>query len=341
MTEKLVSVVIPTYNRGHSIERAVDSALAQDYPMIEIIVLDDGSKDDTRARIERTYSGNSKVRYVYQPNAGVANARNHGYSLAKGEYIACLDSDDYWLPGKLSPQVAILEAHPEVSLCWTDMDAINPEGKVTASWYLRKMYTAYRFFPQFSDLFNRHLKTPEGVDYYIGDLSAPLVLGNLIHTSTIVARTERLLKAGPYSQARFPSDDHDYYYRVCKTGPVAFLNTVTLHYTIGAPDAATASQQSVAMASTYLKLLNDLIELEGPGIKLPRSLVRQTLADAHFWLGSSYLSSGNRPEARKYLIRSLKINPLSRKALLYFAVSITPSPLVRFAKSMRSPPSKS
>ena len=104
-----VSVVIPTYNRSHCIGAAIDSVLAQTLLACEVIVVDDGSSDDTREVVE-AYGG--KVRYLFQQNAGVSSARNAGLRAARGDWIAFLDSDDEWIPEKLALQTAELQAHP-------------------------------------------------------------------------------------------------------------------------------------------------------------------------------------------------------------------------------------
>jgi glycosyltransferase involved in cell wall biosynthesis len=112
MIPGLVSILIPTYNRERYIGEAIESVLGQDYPSKEIIVVDDGSTDGTRDIVARY----GEVKYFYQENAGIAAARNACLVHAGGEYIAWLDSDDYYLPGKLSAQVEYLEAHPEADI---------------------------------------------------------------------------------------------------------------------------------------------------------------------------------------------------------------------------------
>jgi glycosyltransferase involved in cell wall biosynthesis len=102
-----ISAVIPTYNRERTIARAIDSALAQRFPASEIIIMDDGSADNT-GRIAESYGG--KIRYLYQANGGVSAARNRGVQEAKGEWIAFLDSDDYWLPDHLGRMAKAIEA---------------------------------------------------------------------------------------------------------------------------------------------------------------------------------------------------------------------------------------
>ncbi len=112
-----VSVIIPTYNRGWTLRAAVDSVLAQTYRDFELIVVDDGSTDDT-AEILQSYGPDIQV--LRQANAGVSAARNAGVRLAKGAFIAFLDSDDRWLPDKLGVQVDFFTSHPEAVICQTE-----------------------------------------------------------------------------------------------------------------------------------------------------------------------------------------------------------------------------
>ena len=112
-----VSIVIPTYNRADFVREAIASVLQQDYPDVDLIVVDDGSRDDTAAVV----SGfGPAVRYLYQENRGVSAARNRGVASSTGDLIAFLDSDDLWLPSKVSAQVAYFKAHPDMQACHTD-----------------------------------------------------------------------------------------------------------------------------------------------------------------------------------------------------------------------------
>ena len=117
MGEALVSVVIPTYNYAHFLIGAVESALAQTYPDREVIVVDDGSTDDTRDRLA-PFEG--RIRYIYQENQGLSAARNTGIRAARGALVAFLDSDDLWHPEKLAVQARYLDEHPEVALLASD-----------------------------------------------------------------------------------------------------------------------------------------------------------------------------------------------------------------------------
>lgn len=113
----LVSVIIPTYNRANMLRQAVDSVLEQDYRPAEVLVIDDGSVDETPAVLAE-YA--DRIRRFRRDNAGVSAARNTGIRAARGELIAFLDSDDYWLPGKLTAQVEWFLRHPENMICQTE-----------------------------------------------------------------------------------------------------------------------------------------------------------------------------------------------------------------------------
>ncbi|MEJ7700920.1 MAG: glycosyltransferase family 2 protein [Pyrinomonadaceae bacterium] len=119
MHQKLVSVIIPTYNRAHLVVEAIESVKAQSYPTIQVIVADDGSQDDTAQSVAKV----ENVEYYYQENKGQAAARNLGLRYAKGEYIASLDSDDIWHKDFLKVAVAALEQYQAdfVFLNWTEI----------------------------------------------------------------------------------------------------------------------------------------------------------------------------------------------------------------------------
>lgn len=131
----LVTVIIPTYNYARFVREAVESALAQTYRPMEIIVVDDGSTDNTR-EVMQAYAGHPEVRYLYQTNKGLPGARNTGIRAAHGKYLALLDADDIWAPAKLSWQVAFYEEHPDAAIVATeayefrDASEIAPAGGV-------------------------------------------------------------------------------------------------------------------------------------------------------------------------------------------------------------------
>ena len=108
-----VSVIIPTYNRKHTLKRAIQSVYMQSLPPFEIIVVDDGSNDGTKEWVRQKYPN---VKYIYQENSGVSSARNKGIKIARGDWIALLDSDDEWLPNKLSEQINKIKSNLDVKI---------------------------------------------------------------------------------------------------------------------------------------------------------------------------------------------------------------------------------
>jgi glycosyltransferase involved in cell wall biosynthesis len=222
----LASVVIPTYNRARAVCRAIDSALAQTHPSIEVIVVDDGSTDATARTLAERYGSDPRVRCIVQDNAGAACARNAGLAGARGDYVALLDSDDLWRPWKLALQVKIMEAFPELGMTWTDMEALDPSGRVAHPRYLRRMYAAYRRFQDetlftnscdLRDVVPDFAAPTEGARLRTGSIFSKMLMGNLVHTSTVVLRRERLERVKGFDeQLRHCGEDYDFHLLTCR-----------------------------------------------------------------------------------------------------------------------------
>ncbi len=199
----LVSVVIPAYNAEQTLARAVHSVLDQEKDeryQLEIIVVDDGSTDAT-SRVAESLAKRSPVhiRIIHQRNAGPAAARNAGLRAAKGDYVAFLDADDLWLPGKLRTQLAILEADPEVDLVCTAMNGTR--------FLCRPAQFTLRF--------------------------RALLPNNIVYTSSVVARKNSLSAAGDFNEARRYSEDFELWLRIAHRGTIVVLNRPLIQYTKG------------------------------------------------------------------------------------------------------------
>ncbi len=119
-----VSVIIPTYNRSHFLKRAIESVIAQTFQDWELVIVDDGSKDNTE-EIVTSYLTDKRIRFIKQINQGPAAARNRGISETSAEYICFLDDDDWWLPEKLHRQILFMEAHPDSGLVYTRVRVVR------------------------------------------------------------------------------------------------------------------------------------------------------------------------------------------------------------------------
>jgi glycosyltransferase involved in cell wall biosynthesis len=159
------TVLVDTYNSGHFIEETIDSVLAQDFPpeQMEILVVDDGSADDTADRV-RKYG--DRIQYFCKPNGGQASSLNFGIARARGEIVAFLDGDDYWLPGKLQRVMAEFERHPEVGMVYHNFfckqdslpDLLPATGLAGVSGFLannRKTLLGYDLYPTATLAFRR------------------------------------------------------------------------------------------------------------------------------------------------------------------------------------------
>lgn len=316
MAAPLVSVVVPTYNRAHLIVRTIESVLAQTYREVELVIVDDGSKDDTRALLERDYGKDARVRYVYKDNGGPASARNVGFRHARGEYVALLDSDDTWYPWKLALQIACMERHRELGMTWTDMEMIDPAGNVVDPRHLRTMYRAYRWFPN-EQLFARSTPLAEEVpelaatvgdaQLRTGDIFSPMIMGNLVHTSTVVLRRERLESVRGFDESlRYSGEDYDFHLRTTREGPVGLCDLPAIRYQQGMPDRLTARRYAVHMAENLLKTIAPVVERDRDRIVLPEHMIRRTLAKAHAWVAFERLELGEASTARSHYLASLK-----------------------------------
>jgi len=338
---ELVSVVIPTYNRAGLIARAIDSVLAQTHQTLEVVVVDDGSTDRTAELIKTRYGAEPRVRYLTQTNQGVSAARNRGLGAARGEYVALLDSDDVWKPWKLELQLCCFRAVPEAGMVWTDMEAIGPDGNSISRHYLRTMYqNSYRWFPETSGLFADSRSLAEvcpqvnapspGARLYWGDIYSQMIMGNLVHTSTVLLRRERLEQVRGFNEAlKVSGEDYDFHLRTCREGPVAFADVSSIEYQVGRPDQLTQPVYAIHMARNFLATIAPALERDRERIRLPASMLAAVQAFAHGWIGMEHLELGEHAQARSYLRRSLHYCGWQPKIWVVYALSMTPPSMVR------------
>jgi glycosyltransferase involved in cell wall biosynthesis len=140
MTEEypLVSVIIPVYNGGRYLRTALESVFAQTYRPLEVIVVDDGSVDDSGV-IAQSFNG---VRYIHQANQGVAAARNNGIEATRGEFLAFLDQDDLWKSEKLKLQIGYLLTHPDLGYTLTQQQFFLDPGATLPAWFRKELFSS-------------------------------------------------------------------------------------------------------------------------------------------------------------------------------------------------------
>jgi len=208
MRNNLVSVIIPTYNSANYVKEAVDSVLGQTYKNIGVIVVDDGSTDNTKSILEK-YIKSGEIKYIYQDNNGPASARNNGIKKSSGEFIAFLDADDVWLPNKLEKQIKLFENN-DVGLVYSDMEFFGGKFK-------------YRHH---SEVLKREM--------FRGYVYGKLIFENFIPTSSIVVRRDVLDDIGLFDEDRelFAIEDYDLWLRITRRYKVDFVNKPLVKYRI-------------------------------------------------------------------------------------------------------------
>jgi glycosyltransferase involved in cell wall biosynthesis len=330
MNTPLVSIVVPTYNRAYCLAKTIESALAQTYQNLEILIIDDGSTDETSELIAREYAAETRIRYSYQTNAGVSAARNHGFNLANGEYIALLDSDDLWQPWKLELQVAILEQSKEIGMIWTEMSAVNPEGELISSKYLRTMYSAYQWYPELDQLFEHSYPISKfasqfpGQNVYVGDIFSQMIMGNLVHTSTVLLRRNRLEKVHEFREDfRFAGEDYDFHLRTCREGLVAYADVSSIIYQVGRSDQITVKFEKDS-ALNFIKTIEPVLIQDADRIRIPQNMIQQMLASAYATLGEKYLDLGENSEASQAISTSLRHKFWQPRMIVFFLLSLLP-----------------
>lgn len=195
-----VSVIIPTYNRGHFIGDAIASVLSQDFADFELIVVDDGSTDQTEAAVLKF--SDARVIYVRQENSGRSHARNRALALSRGGYIAFLDSDDMYLPGKLSLQVDYLDRHSSVGMVYTSAHCVDYSG---------------------NPLKDNYIASVSGWIYGSVAFFRPVT----ITLPTVMARRELFTLAGQFDENMHRFEDTDMWRRISKITQINALPAFT------------------------------------------------------------------------------------------------------------------
>ena len=307
----LVSVVIPAYGHADLIGATLDGVFAQTLADYEVIVVVDGSPDDTAARL-RPLAEAGKVRLVEQANAGQAAARNAGIDLAGGKYVALLDDDDLWPADKLARQVAAMEADAELTMCWGDAEQLREDGSVTP--------------PKATEF-------PPGRAEQRAALRRFRYRCHLLSPGQSLIRADALRRVGGFDAGVWGSDDWDLYLRLCGVGPVFYDPFVALTYRLHAHNASATSaarhaRNHFAVARRHL----------GPWAAHPWRRGRNHLRSAHYFVPNLIAAAkrsraaGDAAATRDALRLALRFRPYLllrswfRRDLAWASRDSTPSP---------------
>lgn len=283
MSSPAVSVVIPAYNAAWCVRRAIDSVLAQDYRDFELIVVDDGSTDNTAAVLA---AYDDAVRVIHKPNGGMASARNAGITASRGEFIAFLDADDWWLPGKLRRQVDLMRQRPELGFTSTAARVEDSEGRLLNLWACDTLDE-----PILLRLFASNAGIAGG-------------------SSALMVRRDLLDKVGLYDESLGGVEDGDLWMRLAAVADYACLDEPLV---VVLKRAGSVSRNVEAMRLGAIRVLHKNRNLLPPHYRGAywRACLASTYADYAKWR----YRQGNSLKALADVLAMLRLAPLARGRL--------------------------
>lgn len=327
----LVSVVIPTFNRGKLVLEAVRSALDQTYSPLEIIVVDDGSNDGTADALSQLVS-EGRIRYIRKENGGAASARNLGIREARGKWVAFLDSDDTWTRWKTALQVMVMQKYPDVGLVFTDFSA--SAGTREYESYLKEYYSIFRRLGlKYTDVFDNSSieewmfdgeKALRKIPLYYGNVFKVIFQGNFIPTATVLARKDFLIEIGGMDESFRTGEDSDMYLRFCRQYPVAFIDISTMHYSTVSEDRLSGDSYLLLLQeNAYRSILN--VASSSPDFCRENSrMVRERLSLKSYEIGRLLLGRGQKTRSRKMFLESLGHDPSNWVSALGYVATFIP-----------------
>lgn len=226
----IVSVVITTYCRSSLLCEAIDSVLGQNIDGLELLVIDDGSTDDTREKVRRY---GDDVRYIFQENKGLGEARNLGFSLANGKYVALLDDDDWWMPRKLELQIALLEKLHDVCGVFTNFSVFrSPEDIISdgiRTWFDENVdLSTYLGTPRkLNDVLDDYFGYEPDTGVYISSIYDQSLDQYFVLPSTSVVRRSSIPDSLQFPQHDPICGDWEFFARISRNSRLCFLDTDT------------------------------------------------------------------------------------------------------------------
>jgi len=302
-----VSVIIATYNRSHFVCEAIESVLNQTFLDFEIIVIDDGSKDNTKQVLEKY---GSRIHYIFQENKGRAESRNTGIKNTKGEYIAFLDDDDIWLPNKLEKQVAFLDSHPEIGLVHTFVELIDEQGLLLQ----KETEKCFKFYRKAMKLGYAY----EGMSQLC-----------IMFLSTVVVRKDCFEKVGFFDLSIPAFEDWDFYLRFALEYRIGTISEPLVKFRLHKAHS-TLSEFTYGRIQTSMK---HLAMLDSRNNFPFRNQVRYNF---YIHLANAYYIDIQSAMFRYYALKAIKLNPLilfCPRLILHFLLSFVP---VRMMQMMRA-----
>ncbi len=271
----LVSVIVPVYNRGNLVSETIDSILSQTYKNFEIILINDGSSDDSLsilAAYERRFP--EKIRVIDQKNQGQIIARNNGIKVARGQYIAFLDSDDLWKKDKLERQLPLFQQG--VGLVYTGTEIINEKGET--------------------------VRLEPADEALVGDIYGQLLVKNRMTGGTVVVTAEALEKVGVFSQDFKAAENWDLWLRICKEYSADVVADPLIEYRVHSNNMSSDGQ---LMLDAKMKIIEKHCDLKSSDPLISR-FSKLAYADYFYRVGLDHFANERYLKASKAFIKTMQ-----------------------------------
>jgi glycosyltransferase involved in cell wall biosynthesis len=236
----LVSVIIPTYNCLAFLPLAIKSVQKQQISDLEIIVLDDGSTDLTWYYLQLAAQCEQRIRPVKLDGVGVARARNHGIEIARGQYIAFLDADDYWFARKLATQLAFHQSQPKSTLSFCNYMHFKNEHE--------NLGDCFGYWPGFARILDKQSQT-DGYRLLQANGTGTIYAENIIGTSCVMINRQAMGSDLYFDENLSSAEDWDFWIKASLRGPIGFTTSIDMAYLMR-PGSET-SQQQLRLQSMY------------------------------------------------------------------------------------------
>ena len=293
----LISVILPCYNGSRWLSKAIESVLSQTYRDFELLIIDDGSVDDSKAIIS-SFLSDRRVRYIYQKNRGFSAAINRGIKESLGDLIGFIGQDDLWLPKKLELQTNFLSKNKNIDLVHSSYLTIDSEDKI-----INALHTKLPELPTREQLIKK------------------LFMGNLFGFETILVKRECFNECGFFNEGMIGFSDYDMWLRIAEK--------FNLNGFIARPLVKKREHKSRISKSRIEDVLRDELLIVEKAVALYpflKYLRRKKLAILYYSLGICFLRKGESTKAKIYLIEVIRCQPWNLKSV---AVLISPT-LYRF-----------
>jgi glycosyltransferase involved in cell wall biosynthesis len=303
---RTVSVIIPTYNRAHYLGEAIESILNQDIRdcRIEIIVVDDGSTDNTKEIVSKFENG---VRYIYQHNRGAGPARNRGINAATGEWVSFLDSDDRWLPGKLTLQFRVLDAFPGYNAIHSEFLIFDETGILTNKglqyWVsdpsVWEKIAWDKIYSKRYESADHHIHTDSGsFPIYVGNIFAAQLKTNCISNWTLLFRKDCLQQEMRFAENLKFNDDYWFLCRLTERHDIIFMDVATAENRAHSGPRLTEVGY-IEIFKTHIDICNKIYRPSDSIYRPSDKEIDKTCKLLNIMLFKKYLKDGMRSEARK------------------------------------------